>query len=58
MSNKSKNHLMMQIEYVENGYVLLVSFAGWNSGMPADKYVFNDIEDMNNFLTDLTGDMQ
>lgn len=58
MSKRDTSHLHLQIEVAENGYVLITGRGNYANGFPADRYVFNDIADMNEFIFELTGELE
>jgi hypothetical protein len=58
MRNNDFKTLSIQIDSVENGYALLVFWGSFKSGHQASRYVFNDLEEMNRFLTNTTEELE
>lgn len=49
-------NLNIHVERVENGFIVIIGRGTVNNGYPVDRFVFNSITEVNNFINGLTGE--
>jgi hypothetical protein len=49
--------LSIQVQIVENGWIVTLANGRWGNGAEAELHVFNDIDELNEFLAEKTNEL-